>query len=280
MEFNTENHNKEIENDDLEAIESFKKLLNNIHSLKNKKYGCPWQKIQTHETLLPYLIEESYEFINSIENKDITNAKEELGDVLFQILLHAEISNENEEFHIKDVINVLNKKIILRHPYIFKDRQNISLEEAQQIWNTIKTNELQNKNELSISGNLNYQLEHLPATQGTVKISLKAKEYGYKEDNIEDIFEKLTKEIKALKYSIQSKNNIQIEKEIGDILFALINLSIFLKVNPENALRASNKKFIKRLSIIEEILGDRMEVQSIEKFQELWEIAKEKTKKV
>jgi len=280
MEFNTENHNKVIENDDLEAIESFKKLLNNIHSLKNKKYGCPWQKIQTHKTLLPYLIEESYEFINSIENKDITNAKEELGDVLFQILLHAEISNENEEFHIKDVINVLNKKIILRHPYIFKDRQNISLEEAQQIWNTIKTNELQNKNELSISGNLNYQLEHLPATQGTVKISLKAKEYGYKEDNIEDIFEKLTKEIKALKYSIQSKNNIQIEKEIGDILFALINLSIFLKVNPENALRASNKKFIKRLSIIEEILGDRMEVQSIEKFQELWEIAKEKTKKV
>ena len=280
MEFNTENHNKEIENDDLEAIESFKKLLNNIHSLKNKKYGCPWQKIQTHETLLPYLIEESYEFINSIENKDIKNAKEELGDVLFQILLHAEISNENEEFHIKDVINVLNKKIILRHPYIFKDRQNISLEEAQQIWNTIKTNELQNKNELSISENLNYQLEHLPATQGTVKISLQAKEYGYKEDNIEDIFEKLTKKIKALRYAIQRKNNIKIEKEIGNILFALINLSILLKINPENALRASNKKFIKRLSIIEKILGDRMEAQSIEKFQELWEIAKGKTKKV
>ena len=279
MEFNTENDNKAIENDDLEALESFKKLLNNIHSLKNKKYGCPWQKIQTHKTLLPYLIEESYEFINSIENKDITNAKEELGDVLFQILLHAEISNENEEFHIKDVINVLNKKIILRHPYIFKDRQNISLEEAQQIWNTIKTNELQNKNELSISENLNYQLEHLPPTKGTVKISLKAKEFGFNEKNTEEIFKKLNEEIKALRYAIQSKNTIEIEEEIGDILFRLINLSILFKINPENALRVSNKKFIKRLSIIEEILGDRMEEQSIEKFQELWEIAKGKTQK-
>ena len=128
-------------NSDLETLESFKILISNIKSLKDKTWGCPWQKIQSHKSLIPFLHEESNEFIDAIYEKKADNICEELGDLLLQVMLHAEIGFEKKEFELNDVIKNLNKKIINRHPYIFKKKEKVSLEKSQQIWENIKNSE-------------------------------------------------------------------------------------------------------------------------------------------
>tara|TARA_Y100001970_G_scaffold183190_1_gene222795 strand:+ start:128 stop:580 length:453 start_codon:yes stop_codon:yes gene_type:complete len=129
-----EKNKKLINQSDEEAIDNFKKLIMNIHLLQDEEEGCPWHKSQTHETLIPYLLEESNEFISALTIKNKKNMAEELGDILLQIMLHSEISYKQNEFELKDVINLLNKKIISRHPYIFKKKKKISIEEAHKIW--------------------------------------------------------------------------------------------------------------------------------------------------
>ena len=125
-------------NSDLETLENFKILISNIKSLKDKTWGCPWQKIQSHKSLIPFLNEESSEFIDAIYEKNAVNICEELGDLLLQVMLHAEIGNETKEFELNDIIKNLNKKIINRHPYIFNKKEKVSLEKSQQIWENIK----------------------------------------------------------------------------------------------------------------------------------------------
>ena len=141
-----------------EALKNFAELISNINLLKNKNYGCPWQNKQTHETLIPYLIEESHEFIDSIKNNDKENMKEELGDLLLQIMLHSEITKENNLFSIKDVINSLNHKIKSRHPYIFKKRKKVSIEEAEQIWKDMKIKNKSNQTRKGVLSNLQSEL--------------------------------------------------------------------------------------------------------------------------
>ena len=125
-------------NSDLKTLESFKILISNVKSLKDKNWGCPWQKIQSHKSLIPFLNEESSEFIDAIYAKNAENICEELGDILLQVMLHSEIGYENKEFELNDVIKNLNKKIINRHPYIFDKKEKVSLEKSQQIWENIK----------------------------------------------------------------------------------------------------------------------------------------------
>ena len=127
-----------------ETMENFKILISNIKSLKDKTWGCPWQKIQSHKSLIPFLHEESYEFIDAIYEKKADNICEELGDLLLQVMLHAEIGYEKKEFELNDVIKNLNMKIINRHPYIFKKKEKVSLEKSQQIWGEIKNSEKKN----------------------------------------------------------------------------------------------------------------------------------------
>ena len=132
------NRYKLEDNSDLETINSFKILISNIKALKDKTWGCPWQKIQSHVSLIPFLYEESNEFIDAIYEKNADNICEELGDLLLQVMLHAEIGYEEKEFTLNDVIKNLNKKIINRHPYIFNKKEKVSLKKSQQIWENIK----------------------------------------------------------------------------------------------------------------------------------------------
>ena len=128
-------------NPDLETLDSFKLLISNVKSLKDKTLGCPWQKMQSHKSLIPFLNEESSEFIDAIYEKNADNICEELGDLLLQVMLHSEIGYENKEFELNDVIKNLNKKIINRHPYIFDKKEKVSLEKSQQIWENIKNSD-------------------------------------------------------------------------------------------------------------------------------------------
>ena len=260
---------------DLEALKNFKILITNIKLLKNKTWGCPWQKIQTHESLIPFLNEESDEFITAIYEKDTNNICEELGDLLLQIMLHAEISFEENEFELKDVLENLNKKIINRHPYIFKKKEKVSLRKSQEIWGDIKNSE-KNKiqKESSISRELISKIKNLPATSATNKITKTVKEYGFEWANSNQIFDKLNEEINELKEAIESKKESDIKDEFGDIYFTLVNLANFLKINPDTALKRTNKKFLNRFSIIEDHVGDNIRKQTPQDFKRLWQLAK------
>ena len=266
-----------LKHSDLETLESFKILISNIKSLKDKTWGCPWQKIQSHKSLIPFLNEESSEFIDAIYEKNADNICEELGDLLLQIMLHAEIGHEEEEFALNDVIKNLNKKIINRHPYIFNNKEKVSLKKSQQIWENIKNLEKEAPHmKSSISKNLNLKIKNLPPTVGTDKITNAVKEHGFKWESTDEIFKKLEEEINELKEAINSKNDSEIKNEFGDIYFTLLNLSNFLKINPQSALQKTNIKFLDRFSIVEEHAGDNIKKQTPKDFQRLWQIAKQK----
>ena len=267
-------------NSDLETLESFKFLISNVKSLKDKTWGCPWQKIQSHKSLIPFLNEESSEFIEAIYAKNAENICEELGDILLQVMLHSEIGYENKEFDLNDVIKNLNKKIINRHPYIFDKKEKVSLEKSQQIWENIKNSEKEAPHiESSISKNLKLKIKNLPPTVGTDKITNVVRDHGFKWENTDEIFKKLEEEINELKEAITSKNNSEIKNEFGDIYFTLLNLANFLKINPESALQKTNIKFLDRFSIVEEHAGDNIKEQTPKDFQRLWQIAKQKLKR-
>ncbi len=262
-------------NSDLETLKSFRNLISNVKSLKDKTWGCPWQKIQSHISLIPFLHEESSEFIDAIYEKDADNICEELGDLLLQIILHAEIGYEEKEFELNDVIKKLNKKIINRHPYIFKKQEKVSLEKSQELWEDIKNSEKKAPDtESSISKNLNLKIKNLPPSVGTDRITNVVKEYGFQWESTNQIFEKLDEEINELKEAIKSKQESNIKDEFGDVYFTLINLSNFLKINPDSALQKTNKKFLDRFSIIEHHAGDNIKKQTPKDFQRLWQIAK------
>jgi len=264
-------------NSDLETVEGFKILISNIKSLKDKTWGCPWQKIQSHKSLIPFLHEESNEFIDAIYEKKADNICEELGDLLLQVMLHAEIGYEKKEFALNDVIKNLNEKIINRHPYIFDKKEKVSLKKKQEIWVNIKNLEKEAPNmKSSISRDLNLKIKNLPPTVGTDKITNVVKEHGFKWESTDGIFKKLEEEINELKEAIKSKNDSEIKNEFGDIYFSLLNLSNFLKINPESALQKTNKKFLERFSIVEEHAGDNIKKQTPKDFQRLWQIAKQK----
>ena len=192
-------------------------------------------------------------------------------------MLHAEIGYEKKEFELNDVIKNLNKKIINRHPYIFNKKEKVSLEKSQQIWENIKNSEKETPHmESSISKNLNMKIKNLPPMVGTDKITNVVKEYGFKWESTDQIFKKLEEEINELKEAIKSKNDSEIKNEFGDIYFTLLNLSNFLKINPESALQKTNIKFLDRFSIVEEHAGDNIKKQTPKDFQRLWQIAKQK----
>ncbi len=263
-------------NSDLETINSFKNLISNIKALKDKTWGCPWQKIQSHISLIPFLYEESNEFIDAIYEENADTMCEELGDLLLQVMLHAEIGYEEKEFTLNDVIKNLNKKIINRHPYIFNKKEKVSLKKSQQIWVNIKNLEKEAPHmKSSISRNLNLKIKNLPPTVGTGKITNVVKEHGFKWESTDEIFKKLEEEINELKEAIKSKNDSEIKNEFGDIYFTLLNLSNFLKINPESALQKTNMKFLDRFSIVEEHAGDNIKKQTPKDFQRLWQIAKQ-----
>ena len=258
------------------AILHFEELISNINLLKNIKYGCPWQKQQTHETLIPYLIEESDEFINSIKNNDHENMREELGDLLLQIMLHTEITKEKHLFSIAEVIEDLNKKIKLRHPYIFKKKENVSIEEAQRIWKNLKSkNKSNQKNKHNFS---KINLLFMKSFQETEIINYELEKRGFEWDSNKEILNKICEEIEELKAAIRNNDQENIEEEFGDTLFTLISLSTFLKIDSNKALERANQKFKQRFSMVEKILNDRMHQNNLG-FKELWNLAKEKLNK-
>ena len=260
---------------DTDSIKDFNDLLKIMDDLREEG-GCPWDREQTHQSLKRYLIEECYEVLEAVECEDYDMLAEELGDVLFQIVFHAKIGKENELFDINDVINTICNKMINRHPHVFSDLAADTSQEVLVNWDKIKRKE-QGIN--TYTDELKHVAKTLPALIRAEKIQKKAAKVGFDWTKVEDALDKVLEEYQEVKDVYNSKNRKKIEEEIGDLLFATVNVARFLDIEPDFALNYTIEKFIRRFQYIEENAISRdmsMQLMTVEQMDQLWEEAKNK----
>jgi len=245
-----------------------------IMKILRSENGCPWDREQTHESLKKYLIEETYEVLEVIDLQDKDRLCEELGDLLLQIIFHAQIAAEDGKFDINDIITGICRKMIQRHTHVFGDAKAENAEEVLTNWEAIKKKEKGQKSQTEV---LKSVPANLPALMRSYKVQQKAAQVGFDWDNIDDVIAKVHEEIKELEDVYKSKNVERITDEMGDVFFALVNLSRFLKVQPELALTGTINKFIKRFEYVEQEslkMGKRLEDMKLSEMDELWNKAK------
>jgi tetrapyrrole methylase family protein/MazG family protein/ATP diphosphatase len=245
--------------------------------------GCPWDAEQTYGSLSQYLLEEAYETFDAIHEAettgDVANLKEELGDVLLQVVFHSTIGKERGEFDIDEVAADVSQKLILRHPHVFGDEK---LERAQDVldnWDTLKANERKasGKAEKVSESILDEVPVHFPGLLEALKVTKKAAKVGFDWPDTEPIFGKIAEETSELKNAIAAGDKENIAEEIGDLLFAVVNLARHLDVEPETALKKTNRKFRARFKYIERSLKDSgrgFDDVDLEQMDELWDKAK------
>ncbi|MDD3569707.1 MAG: nucleoside triphosphate pyrophosphohydrolase [Lachnospiraceae bacterium] len=251
----------------------FDDLVEIIRTLRGEN-GCPWDKVQTHETLRDSMVEEAYEVVEAINNKDMSNLCEELGDVLLQVIFHSMIEAEKGGFTLEDVYDGISKKMISRHSHIFAEDVANTTEEVLVNWEKNKKKEKGFETQTQV---LESVPKSLPALIRARKIQAKAANVGFDIQTIEDAIKKLEEEIYELKNALNMGEEAIVE-EYGDILFSCVNISRFLSLNPEFALTNSSEKFINRFRYIEETAlskGKTLENLTISEMDELWEQSKQ-----
>lgn len=243
----------------------FEELVRVMKTLRGPQ-GCDWDKEQTHQSLKPYIIEEAYELVEAIDEEDKLMIKEELGDVLLQVVFHSVIAEEKNDFYTIEVIDNLIQKLVRRHPHVFGDKSGYSYAR----WEEIKAQEKGDKNYSRI-GEFN---KALPALSLARRVQENAAAVGFDWTEIKDVKDKVEEELNELN---AAKNKKEVEEEFGDLLFALVNLARFLKVDPEVSLRKATEKFIKRFNKMEKIIeNDKKDFESLnlKEFDEYWESVK------
>jgi tetrapyrrole methylase family protein/MazG family protein len=239
--------------------------------------GCPWDKEQTHQSLKPYLIEEAYEVLEAIDEKDDDHLVEELGDVLLQVMLHAQIGADEGWFTIDDVIRGVTEKMIRRHPHVFGDLSAESASDVNAIWGEIKKQENKGANVESILKDIP---KSFPGLLMAYQIQKRAAKVGFDWKKASPIWEKIQEEIQEFKTEIEQQAPKEMaSKELGDILFALVNIARFYQIDPEVAIMQTNQKFMNRFQYMEERIREKqvsIETLSLEELDHLWEEAKKK----
>ncbi|MBD3373866.1 nucleoside triphosphate pyrophosphohydrolase [candidate division KSB1 bacterium] len=237
--------------------------------------GCPWDRKQTHQSLRQHLLEEAYEVLETIDEERYDELAGELGDLLLQVVFHAQMASESNRFTINDVLDAITEKLIRRHPHVFGDETVETAEEQIQLWEQTKV-----KNEGKRSA-LDGIPKQLPALVRAYRMQGKAAAVGFDWPQIEPVWQKLDEEIKELKHEITESNRELIEEELGDVLFTVVNLSRFVHINPEDALRRTIEKFDRRFKKIEAVLqqqGKTMHTVSLEEMDSIWDSIKAKEK--
>ncbi len=225
-------------------MKEIEKLLQIMSDLRNPESGCPWDIGQNFKSIAAYTVEEAYEVADAIERDDMADLKNELGDLLFQVVFHAQMASENRQFDFVDVVNEINNKLIRRHPHVFADNKTTDEAELNRQWEKHKKAERGEKSQQHKSY-LDGIAAAMPALRWSEKLQKRAAHHGFDWDNVAPVFDKLDEEIGELKAEILIEDNQQkIADEMGDVLFASVNLSRHLGVDPEQALRDSNRKFI------------------------------------
>lgn len=254
----------------------FERLIKVMARLRSPD-GCPWDLKQDHQSLKPYLIEEAYEVIEAIDSGDDQKLKEELGDLLLQIVFHARLAEEKGRFDIWGVAEGICEKLIARHPHVFEKRRKITPEEVLQNWEHIK---------IANSGKEEYSVlegvpKSLPALLKAYRVQEKVARFDFDWERAEEVFEKIKEEIGELERSFQVGESAKVKDELGDVLFSLVNLCRHLGLSPEEALNSTTEKFKKRFEYIENRLrekGKTLSDSNLEEMDRLWEEAKERLK--
>jgi tetrapyrrole methylase family protein/MazG family protein len=261
-------------------MENKKKDFNDLRDVVRRlrgESGCPWDKEQTEKTIKNCLLDETYEIIQAIEEEDYENLKEELGDVLFQILFLAELAEEKNQFDIYDSITYAYEKFVRRHPHVFEEEgkeQPGSSTEVIKLWDSIKRGE-KKKDEKDI---LKDVPKILPALLRAHEVSKRVSKVGFDWEKESDVIDKIQEEVSELKEAVAAGNMDDIEEELGDIFFSIVNLCRFLKINPENSLNKTTNKFIKRFAHVQKRAGYDCTDKDLDTLESFWEESKKITK--
>jgi MazG family protein len=261
------------------AGEKFQQLVG-IMSRLRAPGGCPWDREQTFDSIKPFTLEETYEVLDAIDRRDWNDLAEELGDLLLQAVFYAQMASEQDLFRIEDALDAINRKLTRRHPHVFGDETAHSAGDVKKIWGEVKAAEKRDRGKAG-EGLLHSVPRALPALVEAQQIASRAAHVGFDWENPEQVIEKLHEELaeldEARRHAAEDKPGAGLEDEIGDLLFVLVNLARFVKVDPEQALRKTNAKFRKRFGFIERKLAERgkkLEDSNIREMEALWQEAK------
>lgn len=255
-------------------MKEFDTFVEIIRVLRSKN-GCPWDREQTHESLRSCMIEEAYEVVDAIDKKDISNLREELGDVLLQVVMHGVIAEEQEEFKLEDIIQEVSDKMVHRHPHVFGTKKVKDSEEVLKNWEELKREE---KKETTVSESIRRVPIALPANIRAAKVQKKAAKAGFDFDNYDEVLNKVYEELNELEEAKTTGDVCKIEEEFGDLLFSVVNLSRFLQINAENSLTNATNKFINRFVSVESLArleNRQLSELSIDEMNDLWNRVKE-----
>lgn len=253
----------------------FEKLVGIMAALRGPK-GCPWDREQTRESLKPFLVEETYEVLEAIDEGSPEKIREELGDLLFQIVFHCRIAQERGEFDMHDVVRSISEKMTGRHPHVFGGETYETSEEVLKQWEKRKQEEGKNRESI-----LEGIPRELPSLLRAHRIQARAARVGFDWKQVEDVVSKLDEELQEFRQALEKKDQREIEDELGDLFFVLVNISRFVGINPEDALRKTISKFISRFRYIETRAaetGKSLSGMSLEEMDALWDEAKERGK--
>jgi XTP/dITP diphosphohydrolase len=238
--------------------------------VKRLRKECPWDHEQTNDSIKAATIEEAYEVVEAIDNKDYNELKKELGDLLLHVVFHSVIASESNRFELEDVIKSITEKLIRRHPHVFGETIVHGADEVKKNWETIKLTEGRKSVLEGVPLNL-------PSLYRAYRLQEKAAKVGFEWNKKEDVWNKVTEEIAELEEADQSSDSVRVEEELGDLLFALTNYARFMKINPEDALRRANKKFEARFAFIEKSLAGinkKITDSNLEEMEFYWEKSK------
>jgi len=248
--------------------------LEEIAAILRGEDGCVWDKKQTSDTLKPYLIEEAYELYDAIESNDNEHIREELGDLLYQVFAHSQIAKEENHFNVDDVARDIGEKLIRRHPHVFGDEHVENADDVIEKWERIKKEEKSHRESI-----LDGVPKHLPALLKAYRVQQKVSRIGFDWERIDDAVLKLEEEIGELKDAISAVDRENVLEEAGDILFSIVNVLRFMKINPEEALQKTIDKFNNRFGHVEKRTAELkkdMDDMSLEELDSFWDEAKKK----
>lgn len=248
--------------------ENLEKLIETVRILRSPN-GCEWDRAQTHKTLKPNMLEEAYEAVDAIDSGDTENLREELGDVLLQVLLHSQIADDNGEFNLDDVAKELNEKLIHRHPHVFGNTQVNSTQDIIDNWDLLKKEEKTDRK--SAMDGISKSQSALMSAQ---KISKRAVKQGFEWPSEKSLYECINSEFEEFKEAEQENDKEHMEEEMGDIFFAIVNLARWNKIDAEQALLKANKKFIARFRKMEELAKKPLDEYDFREYDILWKEAK------
>ena len=251
------------------------RLLEIMRALRDPDGGCPWDIEQNFKTIAPYTVEEAYEVADAIERENWDDLKNELGDLLLQTIYHTQMAEEEDLFSFSDVVNQISEKMIQRHPHVFgNENRNKTASQQVKDWESIKAEERLKKNQAGI---LDDVALNLPALVRSLKLQKRAARVGFDWPKISQVLDKIDEETKELIEAKKTEPQERISEEFGDLLFSIVNLGRHLKVDPEEALKQTNKKFITRFNFVESSIrsqGKKIEDTSLEEMEALWQQAK------